>query len=240
MRSNLLLERLIAAKPALRNSARPVSYIHGDLLGEFGRQIQNVVFPCSGMISMVVALPDGDRIESAMVGHHGAVGIEAFFGLPYHINTGLAQIPGDGWSLRVADVAQVVENDVDLRRILFRCQEFQLAQAQQTAACNAKHHIARRLASWLLRAQHASGDEELRLTQEFLAQMLGVQRASISMMAGTLQEDGLIVYRRGKIRIRDRDGLERQSCGCHRSLHEQQALLLDEEIQDGARERAMA
>lgn len=231
MPKNILLERVITARPALREQARPVSYIHGDRFGEHESLITDILFPNTGMISVVARLPNGDLVESAMVGHHGAVGLGAVFGSLNYINTNIALIPGEGVLIEIADVRAAVEADASLAASLFRHEQYLLAQAQQAAACNAKHQIGARLASWLCRARETTGSDELLLTQDFIAQMLGVQRATVSVVAASFQDDGLISYRRGKVRILDRHGLEGKSCGCHRVIQHQQHWLMDDTIQ---------
>ncbi len=205
--------------------ARQLAFVHGDVIGETGRPIEYVFFPSSGMISVVVDLRDGDRVEAAMVGRRNAIGASVAFGGLTHLNTSFAQLPGSGWSLKAADVIDLANRDGDVRNILYDNEQYLLAQAQQTAACNARHLIPQRLATWILRASDASGGEELTLTQEYLAQMLGVQRASVSMFAGALQDKGLIFYRRGRVKVLDRQALEHQACECYAALRHQHARL---------------
>ena len=214
--------------------ARQLSFVHGDLIGEAGRPIEHVFFPSSGMISIVVDLRDGGRVEAAMVGRRNAIGGSVAFGARTHINTSFAQLPGNGWSLTAADLVDLAARDADVRNILFDNEQFLQAQSQQTAACNARHVIPQRLATWILRASDATGGEELTLTQEYLAQMLGVQRASVSMFAGALQDKGLIFYRRGRVRVLDRAGLEHQACECHAVVHAQHARLFETDLHQPA------
>jgi CRP-like cAMP-binding protein len=219
MRHNEILSRLQEAHPDfVAARARQISFVHGDIVGEAGRAIDEILFPSSGMISLVVDLRGGDRIEAAMVGRRSAVGGHALFGAKTHLSTAFAQLPGTGWTLKVADVIELSDMMPEARALLSCNEQYILAQAQQTAACNAKHRIPQRLATWILRAQYDSGEDELMLTQEYLAQMLGVQRASVSMFAGALQEKGLIFYRRGRVRVLDREGLQQAACECHATL----------------------
>ena len=210
--------------------ARQFSFVHGDIIGEAGRPIEQVFFPNSGMISIVVDLREGGRVEAAMVGPRNAVGGSIVFGGRTHINTSFAQLPGSGWSLRATDLIELSNRDQAVRGILFNNEQYLLAQAQQTAACNARHVIPRRLATWILRAIDASATDELILTQEFLAQMLGVQRASVSMFAGELQDKGFIFYRRGRVRVLDREGLAHEACECHTMLRSQAARLCEPDL----------
>lgn len=214
--------------------ARQLSFVHGDVIGEAGRPIEHVFFPSSGMISIVVDLRDGGRVEAAMVGRRNAIGASVVFGGRTHLNTSFAQLPGSGWSLRAADLVELASREPDVRNILFDNEQFLQAQSQQTAACNARHVIPQRLATWILRASDATGGEDLTLTQEYLAQMLGVQRASVSMFAGALQDKGLIFYRRGRVKVLDRDGLEHRACECHAALRMQHARLFDTDVNQPA------
>ncbi|HXD46525.1 MAG TPA: Crp/Fnr family transcriptional regulator [Pseudolabrys sp.] len=235
MHHNDILARLHDAHPDfVTRRARQVSYVHGDIVGEAGAPIDDILFPSSGMISLVVDLADGDRIEAGMVGRRGMVGGSALFGGRTHLNTAFAQLPGSGWTVKAADLLELADRAPEVRDLFFRNEQYALAQAQQTAACNAKHRIPQRLATWILRAHYDSGEDELMLTQEYLAQMLGVQRASVSMFAGGLQDRGLIFYRRGRVRILDRTGLEREACECHAALRGRHTRLFEHEVSQGA------
>jgi CRP-like cAMP-binding protein len=228
MHHNDILSRLHRSHPDfVTRQARQVSYVHGDIVGEAGAPIEDVLFPSSGMISLVVDLADGDRIEAGMVGRRGMVGSSALFGSRTHLTTAFAQLPGSGWSMRASDLIELADREPGVRELFFRNEQYTLAQAQQTAACNAKHRIPQRLAAWILRAHYDSGEDELLLTQEYLAQMLGVQRASVSMFAGGLQDKGLIFYRRGRVRILDRAGLEAEACECHATLRGRHSRLFE-------------
>jgi CRP-like cAMP-binding protein len=142
--------------------------------------------------------------------------------------------------MRATDLEAILAHDEQLRSTLFAYEQFLLAQAQQTAACNARHHIPQRLSSWLLRARDATRESELLLTQEFLAQMLGVQRASVSMFAGQLQDKELIRYRRGRVQVMNCDGLASEACECHAVLSDLRRHLLEGgEGDEGARRTAV-
>jgi CRP-like cAMP-binding protein len=235
MHHNYILARLYQShSDFVTRRARQTSYVRGDIVGKFGAPIDEVLFPSSGMISLVVNLVDGGSIEAGMVGRRGLVGGSALFGGETHLNTAFAQLPGSGWTFKAADLAELAERAPEIRDLFFRNEQYTLVQAQQTAACNAKHRIPQRLASWILRAQYDSGEDELLLTQEYLGQMLGVQRASVSMFAGALQEKGLIFYRRGRVKILDRNGLEQEACECHATLRSRHAHLFDDETNQAA------
>jgi CRP-like cAMP-binding protein len=231
MYGNRLLDALSRSQPeALRSRLTTIDFVHGDLVAEASAGIRRAVFPRSGLISMVVDLKDGDRIEAAMIGYDGAVGGAAAFGASIHLCTAFAQLP---------DLIDLAAADRAFRNALFAHEQFLLAQAQQTAACNAKHTIPQRLSTWLLRARDVAGADELLLTQEHLAHMLGVQRASVSMFASQLQEKGLIHYRRGRLHVVDERGLAAEACECHTSLRQRhQDLLGEKEAEETVRATA--
>jgi CRP-like cAMP-binding protein len=225
MLENQLLQTLCVSRPDLSNRLQPIDFVHGDVLAECGAPIRRAIFPRSGLISVVVGLHEGDRIEVAMVGPGGALGGGVIFGATHHLGSSFAQIPGRAWAMRAEDLFDAADACAQFRNLMFGQEQYLLAQAQQTAACNAKHTILQRLSSWLLRAHEASGGGLLMLTQENLAQMLGVQRASVSVFAGQLQEQDLIEYRRGRVRIKDAAGLARQACECCTALrHKEDSL----------------
>jgi CRP-like cAMP-binding protein len=230
MYDNRLLESLSRLQPdGLRNRLRAIDFVHGDILTEAGAPIEQVIFPRAGLISMVVDLADGDRIEVAMVGSNGSVGAGVAFGAKAYLSTSFAQLPGRAWAMKSADVIELADASPDFRALLFAQERYIKAQAQQTAACNAKHTIMRRLCSWLLRARDEAGPGELLLTQEHLAQMLGVQRASVSMFASQLQEQGAIQYRRGRLQVTNPKVLTEHACECHAALRQHRSRLIADE-----------
>jgi hypothetical protein len=162
------------------------------------------------------------------------VGAGVALGVPLSLNTALVQMPGSFHTLKAAELIDAAGKSASLRAALFREEQYLLAQAQHTAACNARHQISSRLSTWLLRVGDAVQTEELALTQEFLAQMLGVQRASVSMVASSFQDAGTISYRRGRIRITDRPQLEDLACECYALLRKQHQRLFPERHQDMA------
>lgn len=224
--NNAILDALSASDPEfVKECVTPFSFVHGDRLAEAGAPIEHVLFPQSGLISLVVELNTGEQIEAAMIGRDGALGASAVHDAPLWVSTCIAQIAGQGLSMRAADLVALTQRHQSLRSQLYAQEQYLLVQAQQMAACNARHHIPARLCSWFLRAHDVVGCGDLHVTQEFLAQLLGVQRASISLIAGALQEEGLIQYRRGRLSILDKDGLAGRACGCYQTLrnhHRQQ------------------
>jgi CRP-like cAMP-binding protein len=227
MLGNQLLDRL--AQSGSRNFAdrlEACDFVRGDLLAEPGTPIQRLIFPRSGLISLVVETSEGDQIEAGIIGPRGVLGGEAVFGAVQSIHTAVAQFSGRSWTLSIEDAREWAAASPEFRALLFAQQRYLLAQAQQTAACNARHSISQRLCSWLLRVHDEVGNGELLITQEMLAKMLGVQRASVSMFASKLQDKGLVQYRRGRLRITDADELETSACECHKALREHFVRLL--------------
>jgi CRP-like cAMP-binding protein len=234
MFGNDLLDHIAeACSHDLRGRLKPVDYIHGDTLAEPDAAIETLVFPRSGVISIVVEPGEDEEIEAGMIGRHGALGCAAIMGATYHPHKAVCQISGRGWKMTTADARHLAEKSAEFRRLLIAHELYLLAQARQFAACNARHFTIQRLCSWLLRAQDEIGGAELAMTQDTFAKMLGVQRASISLLAGQLQQDDLISYRRGRIRVTDAQGLRARACACHDALREQRERLFRKDNSQG-------
>lgn len=223
---NSLLDALSAAAPGFMDGRlASFSFTHGDLLCVAGDVVEHVYFPTSGLISLIVDLSGGERIEAAMIGRDGMLGAGFAFGGNVSVSTGFGQIGGSGWRMAAGDLVALARDNAAVWSLLFRHEQYVLAQAQQTAACNATHPIRERMCSWLLRAHDLAPETDLYLTQEFLADILGVQRASVSLIAGTLQDAGIIQYRRGRVSILDKQALVQNACECYRALRRHQQRL---------------
>jgi CRP-like cAMP-binding protein len=213
---------LASLRPAdlglLRPHLKPVELKNEMVLFEAGDKIDRVYFPHSGIISLVVELSGGQAIEAAMIGRDSMFGTTSALDGAVSLNKAIVQLPGRGETLGVAHFRKVVEQSISLRMTLLRHEQVIFAQAQQSAACNASHTLEARLSRWLLRSRDLSGSDTLPLTQEFLAQMLGVQRSSVSPVAHTLQQAGLIRYSRGRIEIVNLEGLRDASCVCYATV----------------------
>jgi CRP-like cAMP-binding protein len=205
---------------------KPFEMVHEDLLFDAGEPVNWVYLPHSGAISLVVGLADGQLIEAAIVGRDSLVGASAALDGRVWLNRGIVQIEGAASILDVATLRDVAAQSVAFRTTLIRHEQALFAQAQQSAACNASHSVEARLSRWLLRTRDAAGSDTFELTQEFLAQMLGVRRTSVSLVANTLQDAGLIRYRRGHIEITDLEGLRATSCECYETVKSHTARLL--------------
>jgi CRP-like cAMP-binding protein len=214
--SNLVLAALPAADlglllPHLRSIELPQETI----VFEAGDAISRVLFPHAGVISLVVELASGETIEAAMIGREGVVGGLSALDGNISISRAIVQVAGTASTVEVEHVCQLCEKSVSFRTTLIKHEQVLLAQSQQSAACNATHTIEARLSRWLLRCRDLTGSDDLPLTQEFIAQMLGVRRTSVSIVAHTLQKAGLIKYKRGHIRVVDLKGLRESACECY-------------------------
>jgi CRP-like cAMP-binding protein len=221
--------RLLASlPPATRQAIAPHLKLRdlpfGTVVSETQGVIEDVVFPISGVISLVVELKEGDMLETAMVGNDGGVGIASALDGKVSLNKAVVQIAGTGAFIKAEQLHGLALNDGALRSRLIRHEQVLFAAAQQSAACNASHTVEARLCRWLLRMRDLAGDD-LVVTQEFLAQMLGVRRTSVSLVAGTLQGAGLIRYRRGHVRVVDVDGMKDAACECYEAVNANYDLL---------------
>jgi CRP-like cAMP-binding protein len=167
------------------------------------------------MISLLAVMGDGQAIETAIVGREGTVGAMSGLG-PWHAaSRAVVTVPGTAWVIATSRLQDAVRQSDPLRNIILHYKETLLAQVQQTAGCNALHNAEERLARWLLQTRDRVDSDRIPLTQEFLSQMLGVRRTTITVIAGVLQTAGFIRYRRGYLEIIDRSGLEQAACECY-------------------------
>lgn len=183
-----------------------------------GRPIEHLFFVEEGMASMTATFKDGSQVEVGMFGYASVIGVSALMGTKLSLNRVYTQIEGSGYSCTVeAARAEFCRGDA-FQALMLRYVQAQLVQAAQSAACNAKHNMEQRLARWLLLCSDRANAETFKISQEFLSDMLGSTRPTVSIAAGTLKEEGLIEYNRGVIRILDADGLEGRACECHRVI----------------------
>lgn len=216
---NHLLASLSASDlAALRPHLKFIVLVHEAVLHNAGTPIKRVYFPHTGAISLVVDLKGGQMIEAAMIGRDSLVGGALALDGKLSINKAIVQIGGTASTLDVGPLRTFADRSVAFRTTLIRHEQVLFAQAQQSAACNASHGVEARMARWLLRTRDLTEGDTLPLTQEFLAQMLGVRRASVSTAAATLQDAGLIRYRRGNVEIMKLRGLRDASCECYRTV----------------------
>ena len=225
---NRLLQTLsVGDFDALQPHLQPMELVRDAVLVEAGAPLTHVYLPESGIVSVVIRLAEGQRIEMAMTGRDSMIGASAAFGDAVSLSEASVLLPGTAFMLDVANFRAVADRSATFRALLARHQQALLAQVQQSAACNASHSVESRLSLWLLRAHELCDDRTLPLTQELLAQMIGVQRNAVSLVAHTLQQAGIISYSRGHIEINDLEGLARASCECYRVVNAQRDRLLN-------------
>jgi len=190
----------------------------GEVLERPGyRGFEYVYFPCTGIISLVVALKGGRLVETGMVGRDGVVGANAALDHSHLIARGVVSIGGTAFKATLDKVRLLADRRPSFRALLAQHAQMLLAEAQQSAACNATHTLEARMCRWLLRSRDLAGDD-LPITQDFLAQMLSVRRVGVSLAARALQSAGIIRCARGHLIIVDVKQLREASCGCHKAL----------------------
>lgn len=190
------------------------------ILHEAGEKIAHAYFLNEGMASLVVLTSDGRSVEVAIVGREGIVGASLAVGLHRGTYRSIIQVPGTGMRISSEILEEKLREMPELRLLLNRYIFFQGLQIAQIAACNRLHEIEQRLARWLLMCQDRLESDHLPITHEFLAQMLGTGRPSVSLAAGTLQRAGTIETLRGTVRIRNREELESAACECYRTIQQ--------------------
>jgi CRP-like cAMP-binding protein len=188
------------------------------ILFDVREAVNKIYFPTDAVISLVIPLSTGEQVETAMVGRDGVIGdIPALNGLA-SVNRAVVKIAGQCFVCEIEPFKNAVAKHSNLQRLIAAHVQVLFAQAQQSAACNATHHIESRLARWLLRAADLRGGNELSLTQEDIAAILGVRRTSVTVVARTLQQAGMIKYARGHIRLLDIPALQETACECYQAI----------------------
>jgi CRP-like cAMP-binding protein len=225
--SNQLLQALPSAEfEELRPHLQPVDLVREAVLTEAGAPLTHVYLPQSGVISMRIGLSEGQTVEVAMVGRDSVLGATAGFASGVSLTDAVVLLPGTASILDVAHFRAAADRSVAFRTLLARHEQALFAQVQQSAACNASHSVEARLSRWLLHTRDRTGSESLPLTQEILAQMIGVQRNAVSIVAHALQEAGILRYSRGHLEITSAEGLRETSCECYQAVKAQHDRLL--------------
>jgi CRP-like cAMP-binding protein len=217
------------AYAALLPHLKIFEFKRGVTLSEVGSVINKVYFPHTGIISLVVELDAGEMVETAMVGRDGVINAGGALDGRVSLNKAIVQMAGVGSVISPADLVKVAESNHKFRALLIRHEQVLFAQAQQSVACNARHVVESRMCRWLLRTRDLANSDDLFITQEYLAQMLGVRRTSLSMVANTLQKAGFIRYKRGHVRILDVKGLRDAACECYEAVKDHYDRLLHSE-----------
>ena len=210
------------------DTTAPSMYEHGDVLQRPNAQVENVHFPTSGVMSVIALLEGGSRpVEAVTVGREGMTNVHAVLGSR---RTGaestVAQVEGKGFTVPVEQFGEHASRPGPLQRIVHGYAQAYRAQTAYGAACNAVHYVTRRCARWLLQTHDRVVSDSFYLTQEYLATMLGVERSTVSVAAADLHRNGLIDYRRGHVRILDREGLEAASCECYENIRTEYSRLV--------------
>ncbi|MEI9932309.1 MAG: Crp/Fnr family transcriptional regulator [Rhizomicrobium sp.] len=215
-KNGFLNSLLPADRKHLEAHASLTTLIHGKQLQEQRARVEHVYFPLSGIISLLAVMKNGTAVESALVSASGAAGIAVGLGIPLAISRAVVQAPGSALRISAAHFLKIAKQSATLVMRVGVHQENLLAQVQQTAACNSVHTAEQRLARWLLQAQDNIADGELiPFTHEFLSNILGVRRSTVTLIAAALQRAGSIRYVRGRIEILDRPALKRTACECY-------------------------
>jgi CRP-like cAMP-binding protein len=223
---NLLLRSLSDARyDAIAGTIDRISVSAKTVLFEAGDALHSVYFPQSGFISLVVPLDNGSAVEAVTVGFDGLVGLSAYFGERTSLTRAISQVEGIVHRLPVEPFLRLVAENDTLRRRIHQYAQLRIDMLAQSSACNRAHSIEQRCARWLLISQDRAQTSEFALTHEFLAEMIGVRRPSVTAAARGLQAAGLISYNRGVIHILDRLGLEKAACECYRRVRARELKL---------------
>lgn len=212
--------QLLASLPpevaeTVRSRIEAVDLEAGTSLYDVGRIQRHVYFPVTAVVSLVSPLQDGTCTEVAMVGREGVVGVCAFMGGGGALSSAVVQRPGSAWRMGARDIADLSRDCEPMMQQLLRYTQALFTHMAQTSVCHRHHALAPQLCRWLLQHLDRQVGNEMRITQERIAAMLGVRREGVTAAAQQLQKEGLIRYNRGHISVLDRRGLEQHSCECY-------------------------
>jgi CRP-like cAMP-binding protein len=217
-RNRLLASLRVEELSLLERHFREVPMTQGELLEERGQRVDAVYFPQSGMISLIVEMPEDETVEVGMVGSEGAVGINVGLGSRIASVTSLVQVSGVSFKISASRFRSIASQSQQIQDLIVRYNEMQTGQIQQTAACNALHDVGSRLSRWLLQTSDRTNSDTIPFTREFLGKMLGVRRGTVSGVASGFESAGLIETHRGAIKLLDRDRLKKEACYCYNFL----------------------
>lgn len=216
---NTILSRL-AEEAIVRLHLTPVTFEVGHEIEFPGSTIDHLFFVEEGMASMTTTFQDGSQVEVGMFGYESVIGVSALMGSRRSLNRVYTQVAGSGFQAPVEAARQEFRRGELFQTLALRYVQAQLLQTMQSAGCNARHHIEQRLARWLVITADRVHTNTFKMSQEFLADMVGNTRTSVSRAAVALKEEGLIDYSRGLVRILNRPGLEQRSCECYAIVKE--------------------
>jgi CRP-like cAMP-binding protein len=206
-------------REVLQPHLRPVELEHGKVLHRAGDIMERMYFPYDGVVSFVVGMSDGRFVEAGMFGRNSLVSPGAALDGQRALNQAVVQAGGAALVADAAVVRRLARESEAVRVSLAAHEQMMTAHCQQVAACNALHELEARLSRWLLQAGDLLRSDTLPLTQEFISQMLGVTRSSVTLTAKRLQQAGLISYNRGIVRIVDKEGLQESCCECYAAIN---------------------
>ena len=217
---SLELNRILHALPApererLYPHLQLVPMSLGTVVYESGARLRHIYFPTNSIISLLYVLKDGESAEIAVVGNEGAVGVSLFMGGETTPSRAVVQSAGNAYRLSGSRLKQEFGRHGQMLTLLLRYTQSLITQMAQTAVCNRHHALDQQLCRWLLLSLDRLDGNELKMTQELIANMLGVRREGVTEAAGRLQKQGVIRYARGKITVLDRPRLEKLSCECY-------------------------
>lgn len=218
--------KLLSALPAheyqrIQPHLEVVQLSRGKIINEAGAEIDYVYFLNEGAVSLISTTESGETVEVGVIGDEGAVDPSVLLGVPISPYRIMVQTPGTAVRMRTEVVKDEFSRCGPLHNMLLRYMHALLTQISQSAVCHRFHTVEQRLCRWLLVMHDRARQDVLEMTQELLAEMLGVRRPGVTVAAGVLQDAGIIKYSRGKIHILNREGLEKASCECYRIVKEQ-------------------
>jgi CRP-like cAMP-binding protein len=226
-RQNHLLAALsVAELKRMRSKLEEVDMPLGEIVYESGRTLDHVYFPTTCIVSLLYVLESGASAEIAVVGYEGVVGVSLFMGGETTPNRAVVQSAGSAYRLPAAVIQQEFRRGGTMQHLMLRYTQSLLTQMAQTAVCNRHHSVDQQLCRWLLLSIDRLADPEITMTQELIANMLGVRREGVTEAAGKLQKAGVIAYRRGHIKVLNRPRLEEMSCECYQVVRRETDRLL--------------
>jgi CRP-like cAMP-binding protein len=210
----------------LKPHMKTITVDHGEVLHSSTAQIEFAYFPQSSIISVLARTEQGQTAETSIVGREGMIGSSSIHGIMTSFAESIVQVGGEAIRIPASEVHRVGRMSESFRKVVAFFDLSLLAQSQQSTACQALHQVESRAARWLLQCRKRLGSDDIKLTQEFFAQMLGVQRTTVNTVERNLQDAGLIQVGRGRISILDLEGLHAVSCDCYDRIERRYEELL--------------
>ena len=228
VRNDILRALLASEYKHLSSKFERVELKFGQIIYQANQRIKYVYFPETAVVAMIDTMEDGSTIEVGVIGHEGMVGINIFLGCLTTPDKAIVQISGSAMRMKPNDLRKELRFGSSLQRLLLRYTQVLLAVISQSVGCSQHHAVPQRLARWLLTIHHYAESNELVMSHQFIAGMLGVRRVGVTTAAREFQAAGLITYSRARMRILDKTGLEKESCECYRFIRQQFKSLLSD------------